>query len=69
MIYDARTSKIVARARQHRADVLGDFMKTHPVHVVLVLALGAVVMTIGHSFTTDVTTASNQAEVTHVGVR
>lgn len=69
MIHDARTSKILAQAKQHRADVIGNLLKSHPVYVVLALALGAVIMTIGHSITTDVTTASHQAEVTDVGTR
>ena len=69
MIHDARTSKILAQAKQHRADTIGDFLKSHPVYVFLALALGAVIVTIGHSITTDVTTASNQAEVTDVGAR
>lgn len=69
MIYDARTSKILAQAKQHRADVLGSFMKSHPVYVVLALALGAVILTIGQSITTDVTSASNLPEVADVGMR
>jgi hypothetical protein len=69
MINNARTSKILAQAKQHRADVIGDLMKSHPVYVVLALTLGALIVTIGHSVTTDLTTASNQAKVTDVGSR
>lgn len=69
MIHDARTAKILAQAKQHRADVIADFMKSHPVYVALALALGAVIVTIGQNISIDVTTASNQAEVTDVGTR
>jgi hypothetical protein len=70
MIHDARTTKILATARQHRADVIGDFIKSHPTYVVLALALGAVVLSIGHDLSSDVKTASSQqAKVTDVGSR
>lgn len=69
MIYDARTSKILAQAKQRRADAIGDFMTSHSAAVVLALGLGALLMTLGHGVTADTATASNHAEVAHADSR
>jgi hypothetical protein len=69
MIHDARTSKILAEAKQHRANVIGDFIKVRPAYVILALAMGALTLSFGGSYLADVTTASNHAEVTNASDR
>ena len=59
MVTDERTSRILAQAKQHRADVVGNALTTQPVTLVFLLALAALVTTI--SWTPDVTTASHEA--------
>jgi len=68
MITDERTARVLAQAKQHRADVVGTLLTSHPVAVVFVIAFAALVTTI--NWAPDVTTASHEAgQVTDVSKR
>jgi len=68
MITDERTSRVLARAKQRRADFIGDFLARHPVAAVFVL--GVALLATAIDWTPDVTTASNEAgQVTDVSKR
>jgi len=70
MVTDERTSRILAQAKQRRADFIGDFLKTHPVAVVFVVAFSVLVTTIDWNTSPDVTAANDQAgQVTDVSKR
>jgi len=67
MVTDERTSRILAQAKQRRADVVGDFLSSHPVAVVCVFAFAALLTTVSWNTSPVLATASSEAgQVTDV---
>jgi len=70
MIYDQRSSQILAQARQQRADFMGEFLKGHPLPVVFVIAFAVLVTTIRWNAPAHVAGSGQQTEqLTRVSTR